>query len=122
MGPEPKPIHTGATLHSLCITKGPFCSYKLHVRTYGGKSDKDLDQKCTHTVTVQKFVNLLDIILDDFKGKGHHITMDSAYMGDIMAQIGRYEWQINMVGTAQSDRTRVNVKPDVDDLRKKLGS
>ena len=31
--------------------------------------------------------------------------MDSAYMGDIMAQIGRFEWKINMVGTAQTNRT-----------------
>ena len=32
-------------------------------------------------------------------------TMDSAYMGDIMAQIGRKVWGINFVGTSQTNRT-----------------
>ena len=31
--------------------------------------------------------------------------MDSAYMGDIMALIGRHEWKINMLGTVQENRT-----------------
>ena len=43
--------------------------------------------------------------------------MDSAYMGDIMAQIGRDEWKINMVGTAQSNWTGANVKDFVDKLK-----
>ena len=29
-GPEPKPIRTGATLHTLCITHGPLATFKLH--------------------------------------------------------------------------------------------
>ena len=32
IGPEPKPIRTGATIHNLCITKGPLATYKLHCR------------------------------------------------------------------------------------------
>ena len=40
--------------------------------------------------------------------------MYSTYMGDIMAHICRYEWQINMVGTAQANRTGA----DVDDVKK----
>ncbi len=44
--------------------------------------------------------------------------MDSAYMGDIiMAQIGRDEWKINMVGTAQSNWMGANVKDFVDKLK-----
>ena len=31
--------------------------------------------------------------------------MDSAYMGDAMAQVGREIWEINMVGMVQSNRT-----------------
>ena len=45
--------------------------------------------KRNDTVTTQKFVTLLDIFLDAFKGKGHCVTMDSAYMGDTMDQIGQ---------------------------------
>ena len=55
--------------------------------------------------TTQKWVNLYNIMLDPFKGKGHNVTMDSAYMGDIMAQIGREEWQVNMNGMAQCNIT-----------------
>ena len=33
------------------------------------------------------------------------IIMDSAYMGDIMALIGRHEWKINMTRTAKENRT-----------------
>jgi len=29
IGPEPKPIQTGATLHTVCITNGPLHTYKL---------------------------------------------------------------------------------------------
>ena len=34
-------------------------------------------------------MTLLDISLDAFKGKGHCVTMDSAYMGDTIDQIGQ---------------------------------
>ena len=44
MGPEPKPIRTIATMNSLCVTKGSLATYELHVRTYGGKSDKNLSR------------------------------------------------------------------------------
>ncbi len=48
-------------------------------------------------------------MLNDFKNNGHCITMDSTYMGDIMAMIGRDVWRINMVGTAQVNRTGANI-------------
>ncbi len=45
----------------------------------------------------------------DFKNMGHCITMDSHYMGNIMAMIGRGVWRINMVGMAQANRTSANI-------------
>ncbi len=62
-------------------------------------------------MTMQKWVNLMSIILDDFKGKGHCIIMDSTYMGDIK------EWQINMVGTSQSNRVGADIKDIVDKMK-----
>ena len=105
MGPEPKPIRTGCTLYTLCVTYGILATYKLFARAYGGKSDSALDHRNKNTNNTQKWVNLYDIMLDPFKGAGRCVAMDSAYMGDIMAQIGRFEWGMNMVGTAQADRS-----------------
>ena len=105
MGPEPKPIRTGCTLHTLCVTYGILATYKLFARAYGGKTDSALDHRNINTHNTQKWVNLYDIMLDPFKGAGRCVTMDSAYMGDIMAQIGRFEWGVNMVGTAQANRS-----------------
>ena len=118
IGPEPKPIRTGATLHSLCVTKGPLATYKLHVRVYGGKSDEDLDQTHHNTASTQKWVNLYSEMLDAFKGEGHGCTMDSAYMGDIMAQIGRHVWKFNFIGTAQNNRTGAPAEEDKKSMRK----
>ena len=53
IGPEPKPIQMGATIHSLCVSKGNLAGYKLHARTYGGASDKSLCMKRNDTVTTQ---------------------------------------------------------------------
>jgi len=109
-GPEPKPVRTGATMHTVCITDGPLATYKLHARKFGGKMDEDLQSRHVNVAATQKWVNLMSLLIDDFKGNGHNVTMDSAYMGDIMAQIGRKEWKMNMVGTAQSNQTGANVK------------
>ena len=54
IGPEPKPIHMGMTLHSLCVMKGPLRIYKLFVRAHGGKYDEDLNVKHNNTTTLQK--------------------------------------------------------------------
>ena len=105
IGPEPKPIRTGATLHTVCITEGPLSTYKLFARVYGGKSDQDINVHNVHTVTKLKMVSLYNFMLESFKHKGHCVVMDSAYMGDAMCQVGREEWGINMVGTCQTDRT-----------------
>jgi hypothetical protein len=109
-GPEPKPVRTGATMHTVCVTDGPLATYKLHTWTFRGKTDGDLQSHHINTITMQKWVNSMSVFLDDFKGKSHCVTMDSAYMGDIMAQIGRNEWKLNMVGTSQSNQMGTNVK------------
>jgi hypothetical protein len=38
-------------------------------------------------------------------------------MGDIMVQIGRNEWKLNMVGTSQSNQTGANVKDVVEKMK-----
>jgi hypothetical protein len=48
IGPEPKPIQTGATLHTACITNGPLHTYKLFARVYGGKSNEDINVHNEH--------------------------------------------------------------------------
>ena len=40
-------------------------------------------------------------------------------MSDIMAQIGRFEWKMNMVGTSQVNRTGANAKATVDFMKAK---
>jgi hypothetical protein len=103
VGPEPKPIRTGATLHTVCVTDGPLATYKLFARVYGGKYDQDIDRHNKNTVTKLKMVALYDFMLDPFKHNGHCVVMDSAYMSDAMCPVGREEWKINMVGTCQTD-------------------
>ena len=118
-GPEPKPIQTGATLHTLCVTHGPLSTYKVYARVYGGAKDEDLSNtKHANTSNLQKWVNLYNLMLSLFKGKGRCVTMDSPYMSDIRAQIGQYEWGINMVGTAQINCTEADAKATVTDMKK----
>ena len=88
---------------------GNLAAYKVQIHVLGGASDGDLDKTNKNTVTTQKWVNLLSLMLDSFKNNGHYVTMDSTYMGDIMAMIGCDVWHINMVGTAQANRTGANV-------------
>ena len=77
VGPEPKPIRTGCTLRTLCVTHGDLASYKLYTRCYGGKPDADLSTtRHANIVTNQKWVNLYDLMLMPFKGNGHCITCD----------------------------------------------
>jgi len=99
-GPDPKPIQTGATIHSLAIMHDNLVSYKVHACVFGGATDGNLDKANDNTIITQKFVNLLSLMLGSFKNNGHCVTMDSANTGDIMAMIGHNVWRINMVGTA----------------------
>jgi hypothetical protein len=48
-------------------------------------------------------------MLDAFINNGHCVTMDSAYMGNIMAMIGCDVWRIDMVGTAQANCTGADI-------------
>ena len=64
IGPEPKPIRTGATLHTVCITNGPLHTYKLFARVYGGKNDEDVDVRYDHTATKLKMVSLYNVMLN----------------------------------------------------------
>ncbi len=117
-GPDPKPIWTGATIHSLAIMHGMLALYKLHVRVFGGKTDGNLGHHQDNTSGIQKWVNLLDHMLHALKGNGHCMTMDSVYMGNIMAMISRDVWKINMVGTAQPNRTGADVTDKISRTKK----
>jgi hypothetical protein len=88
IGPEPKPIRMGATIHPLAVSFGILAGYKLHARTFGRRSDGDLDMCHENCETIQKWINLMSLMINKYKGKGCYVTMDSAYMGDIMAQVG----------------------------------
>ena len=72
---------------------------------YDGAKDDNLNRKNANTSNLQEWTNLYNLMLEPFKGKGRCVTTDSAYMSDIMAQIGCYEWGINMVGTSQFNQT-----------------
>jgi hypothetical protein len=62
-------------MHTVCVTDGPFATYKLHARTFGGKTDEDLQSCHVNVTTTQKWVNPMSLLLDDFKGKVHYVTM-----------------------------------------------
>jgi len=104
IGPEPKPIRTGATIHSMCVTKGPLKSYMLHIRVYGGKTDSDIKKINPHVGSQQVFINLLEVFLEYYMGRGCTCTMDSAYMGELLAQVATKAWKMNVVGTTTSNR------------------
>jgi hypothetical protein len=72
-------------------------------------------EKC---MSIQKWINLLSLMVDDYKGKGRYITMDSAYMGDIMAQVGREVWGMNMVGTVQCNQSGADTKATTKKMKK----
>ena len=86
------------------VTKGPMKHYMIKVRTYGGATDQDLCKKTKNIGTVQKYINLLALFLRNFMGRGCSCTMDSAYMGQLLAMLAREVWKINVVGTTQTNR------------------
>ena len=116
--PEPKPIRTGATLHSLAVSFGILAGYKLHARTFGGKNDGNLGMRHENCMSIQKWINLLSLMIDDYKGAGQYITMDLAYMGNIMAQVGWEVWGLNMVGTVQCNRSGADTKDTTKKMKK----
>lgn len=64
-------------------------------------------------------VSLYDFMLHSFKGKGYCVVM-----GDAMCQVGREVWDINMVGTCQTDRTGAGAlgKADIKEKEILIGS
>ena len=114
---EPKPIRMGATLHSLAVLFGILAGYKLHVRTFDEKSDGNLGIRHENCEMIQKWINLMSKMIDEYKGEGRYVTMDSAYMGDIKTKIGREVWGMNMVGTVQCNRSGA---PDTKATSKKM--
>lgn len=112
IGPEPKPVRTGATLHTLCISKGSLQSCELCAWTHGGKSDAELrDPACESKMNIC----LCSKMLHRREGNGHCVCMDSACVSDGMALMGRKEWKINMVGACQTNGTGAGelAKPNV---------
>ena len=57
-------------------------------------------------------------MLDNFTGEGYCVVLDSAYMGEIMALIGCQKWKINMVGTAQDNRTDADTEAKKNGMKK----
>jgi hypothetical protein len=118
--------HTGAgakadsnwhdNAHSVFMD-GPLATHMLHAHSFRGKMDKDLQGHLENVVSTQKWIYLMDVILDDFKGKGLCVTMDSTYMKDVMAQIRQEEWQLNMVGTSQSSRVGAGINDIVNKMK-----
>ena len=66
--PEPKPVQTGVTIHSLCVTSVPKRINKLFVWAYKRIIDGDLERTHQNTVTLQKQVNLYNIMFDKSEG------------------------------------------------------
>ena len=56
---------------------------------YGGKFDADINVHNSHTITELRIVSLYDLMVHPFKAKGHCVVMDSAYMGNVICQVGR---------------------------------
>ena len=79
----------------------------------------DLNQVHNNVQNTQTWVKLYDIMLDQFKGEGRCVTMDSVYMGDIMAQTRRQEWKMNMVGTTAKNHAGADVKEDKKGMNKR---
>ena len=106
-GAKSHPNQGNHTLH-LCHP-GKLQTFKLHCCVYDGKHSKGLNHANHNTANTQKWVNLYDEMLEEFKRLGRCMPIDSSYMGDIMGQIEREIWLMNFVGTCQSDQTRAEV-------------
>ena len=73
--------------------------------------------------STQKWVNLYNEILEDFKHQGICVTLDSVQSGDILFQIARDDWGLNMVGTlCQSNRSGGGKLASEDKKKMKVGT
>ena len=58
-------------------------------------------------------MKLYGFMLDNFKVEWYScVTINSAYMGDIMTLIGRQEWKVNMLGTVLENRTGADTEEE----------
>ena len=55
-------------------------------------------------------------------GHGHIATMESAYMGELAAQVGQEVWKLNMVGTSRVNRTGAGVEVKAQQKKMKVGT
>ena len=94
--PEPRPIFTGATLHTICITEEgtprTYTRYLLGCMMVNlMKISMYIMSKPYHNYSWW-MVSLYDLMLHPFKHKGHCVASDSAYTGYVMCQVGQEEW------------------------------
>lgn len=57
---------------------------------------------------MQRQINLVDIMLNNFKTCGHIVTCHSAYLHEMLADIAKEEWKVNIVDISQANRNGVN--------------
>ena len=114
--PEPKPICMRETLHTLCLTKGPLATFKLHARVYGGVKDDDLDDIHNNTSNLQKQVNLYNLIFESFKGKDRCMTIDMRVTLWHRLDVTN-KWHMNRIGTAKVNQTGADVKATIDNMK-----
>ena len=64
-----------------------------------------MDSSRSHpdTASVLKFVVIFPIMPESLWEEGHCLMMDATCLRDAMALIGRHVWEIDLVGTCQSD-------------------
>ena len=90
---EPKPISTRKKLYIFCVTKDPlWWTYKLFACAFSGAKDDDLFSLVIMNTTIHQIYRSKYILrshVETIQGGSRCVTMDSAYMSDIMAQIGR---------------------------------
>ena len=104
------------------MAHGNLASYKLFARCYGGKPDNDLTNTYyENAVSDQKWINLYEMMLNPFKGKGYYVTCGSVYMGNIItAQVSHKEWKINMVIIIQLDQLGSDIELVCDAMKKRM--
>ena len=70
-------------------------------------------------LTDQNWINRYEMMLKPFNGNGHYVNYDSAYVGDIIAQVAHNEWKINMVGTIKSNQIGADIKLTCNGIAKR---
>ena len=98
LGPDPKPVRTGSTAHTICVGQGPLMRFLMAWRTYGGRTDEGLA-----SLDTGKWIQLFDTMVKPWIGKGHVVTLDSAYNSEKLIDQARVKG-VNVVRTFMWDR------------------